>query len=468
MSYELKTEYAKNFKRFGTKRSFDLDSIEIHSIGCAQNTASAIAQNMSQNSPDGIVHSLIDADSSNKNNVIIQILPDDNVAWADAGYGNNHSFTIEIAESDYMRYTGGANYIVTNQDKFEKDIKKGYAVAVEYVADLCKKFGFDPEDKLQNGLCRVYSHREANLFGLASAHVDPTHIWDRFGYTMDGFRKDVKAKMSAGKTQAKDVGNLPTEAQRADRILSIVKPIAEKYGLFPSVAAAQTILESGFCTTDLATEANNVCGMKTNLSGNTWPGSTWDGWSKYTKKTQEQDKYGNPYLINADFRRYACMEDSIADRCAYLLGAMNGSVKRYEGITKCKDFTEQATLIKLGGYATDLSYVSKLASLISRFNLDRYDSALKEAKKNITYKVQLGAFEIGGNAANMKMMAIMAGFSDCFIRYDNDGLYRVQIGSYSVKENAEKKLKMARDYILVVDGNKTRPFKDAFIKVYEE
>ena len=36
---EIIKKYAKNFKRFGQKRTSTLDSIEIHSIGTAQNTA---------------------------------------------------------------------------------------------------------------------------------------------------------------------------------------------------------------------------------------------------------------------------------------------------------------------------------------------------------------------------------------------------------------------------------------------
>src|SRR5699024_5553746 len=121
---------------------------------------------------------------------------------------------------------------------------------------------------------------------------------------------------------------------------------AVSYGLFPSVCAAQDILESGYCTTELARRANNVCGMKCILSGNTWPGSTWDGTSKVNIRTPEQDSNGNTYYVYADFRKYPCIEDSIKDRCAYLLGAKDGDGLRYEGIRDCQDYREQATLIK--------------------------------------------------------------------------------------------------------------------------
>lgn len=179
-------------------------------------------------------------------------------------------------------------------------------------------------------------------------------------------------------TQTSEFATL-TEQQAAEKLLSICKDIVISYKLFPSVATAQTILESGYCKTELARKANNVCGMKEMLSGNTWEGSTWDGSSVVNIKTAEQDKNGNTYYIYANFRAYKCIEDSIKDRCAYILGAINGSKKRYEGIQSCKTYKEQIQLIKDGGYATDVSYVSKICNIIERFGLDKYDNLVISA-----------------------------------------------------------------------------------------
>jgi len=51
---------------------------------------------------------------------------------------------------------------------------------------------------MSNGLYRVYSHDEGRRLGLSSAHVDPTHIWNRYGWTMDKFRADVVKAMNGG------------------------------------------------------------------------------------------------------------------------------------------------------------------------------------------------------------------------------------------------------------------------------
>jgi|GEM_PF-58452 len=167
-----------------------------------------------------------------------------------------------------------------------------------------------------------------------------------------------------------------SEADAVKKVGALFTADQKKSGILASVSLAQFILESGYGSTELAQNANNCFGMKKSLSGNTWAGSTWDGKSIYTKKTQEDDGTGKLYTITADFRKYPCVEDSIADHSAYLLGAMNGSKKRYAGLQDCTDYKKAVQIIKDGGYATDTKYVSKICSIIERWNLTQYD--LKE------------------------------------------------------------------------------------------
>ena len=184
-------------------------------------------------------------------------------------------------------------------------------------------------------------------------------------------------------TEIKTVGLQATalkglsEADAVKKVGALFTADQKKSGILASVSLAQFILESGYGSTELAQNANNCFGMKKSLSGNTWGGSTWDGKSIYTKKTQEDDGTGKLYTITADFRKYPCVEDSIADHSAYLLGAMNGSKKRYAGLQDCTDYKKAVQIIKDGGYATDTKYVSKICSIIERWNLTQYD--LKEA-----------------------------------------------------------------------------------------
>lgn len=429
--------------------------IQIHTIGTGQGTAKAVCDYWNQASVSACTTYICDADVSGR---VYQLLPEDVYSWADAGYGNRNLITIEIAESDFIKYTGGANYTVTNAENFKRDIFRGYDTAVQLCAEICKRRKWNPKAKLPSGLYLISSHDEGRRAGLSSAHVDPTHVWDRFGLSMDTFRqavanamngkvndddiitttwfrvrkswKDVDSQLGAYvqvenakkacpygysvfneagevvySNKAKPTGIQPkefegiSEGKAAEKILNLVYAVDES-GILFSVTAAQMILESGYVKTVLAKSANNCFGMKKILSGNTWE-SVWDGKSTVAIDTQEWD--GKKMItVKADFRKYPCIEDSIKDHSAYLLGAMDGKKKRYEGLLKCKNYLEAITLIKNGHYATDPDYVAKISSIIQRYNLDRYDKEIAPKEEAPTqapkYIIQCGVFKKKANA----------------------------------------------------------------------
>ena len=97
----------------------------------------------------------------------------------------------------------------------------------------------------------------------------------------------------------------------------------------------------------------------------------------------------------------------MADHSAYLLGAMNGSKKRYEGIAGMADYKKVVQLIKDGGYATSLTYVDKLCFIIEKWNLTQYDVKETAAEPEKWYRVrktwadaksQKGAYKVLKNA----------------------------------------------------------------------
>ncbi|MDD2981699.1 MAG: glucosaminidase domain-containing protein [Hespellia sp.] len=214
------------------------------------------------------------------------------------------------------------------------------------------------------------------------------------GSQTSGLQASVFAGLSEADVIAK-VGPLFTADQK-------------KNGILASVSLAQFILESDYGKSELAQNANNCFGMKKSLSGNTWGGSSQDGNSIYTKQTKEQNADGSYTTIMADFRKYPCVEKSIADHSAYLLGAKNGTSLRYDGLKGCTDYRKAAQLIKDGGYATSLTYVDKLCEIIQRWNLTQYDAA-NVTDTEVWYRVrknwaeaatQKGAFHDLTNAKN--------------------------------------------------------------------
>ena len=172
--------------------------------------------------------------------------------------------------------------------------------------------------------------------------------------------------------QAKDLAALSNE-EVILKVGTLFTADQQKTGVLASLSLAQFILESGYGKSELAQEANNCFGMKKSLSGNNWTGSVWDGKSTYTKKTREQRSWGTE-TVTAQFRKYACIEDSIADHSAYLTGAKKGSALRYEGLKGCADYRKAAQIVKAGGYATSTAYVDKLCSIIEEWKLTQYDA----------------------------------------------------------------------------------------------
>lgn len=223
------------------------------------------------------------------------------------------------------------------------------------------------------------------------------------GVTVDGIygpvtkaalEKAYKAKSgTASGTQASVLKDL-SEADAIKKVGALFTADQKKTGILASLSLAQFILESGYGKSELAQGANNVFGMKCSLSGNTWSGSTWDGTSKYTKQTQEQNADGTMVTIIADFRKYPCIEDSIADHSAYLLGAKNGSKLRYDGLKGCTDYKKAVQIVKDGGYATSLTYVEKLISIIEKWKLTDYDVKDSGGSSDVPFLVKVSISDL--------------------------------------------------------------------------
>lgn len=297
-----------------------------------------------------------------------------------------------------------------------------YQTLIELCTDICRRNGktklvwFGDKDKTLN-----YSPKSNEMIltvhrWFANKSCPGNWMYARMGDLVEkvtaalgGASDTSQDPAGKGGTQAAVLKYLP-EADAIMKAGALFTADQKQSGILASVSLAQFILESGYGKSELAQNANNLFGMKCSLFGNTWDGSVWDGKSKYTKKTQEQNADGSMETITADFRKYPCIEDSIADHSAYLLGAMDGKKLRYEGLKGCADYKKAVQIIKDGGYATSLTYVENLCSIIEKWNLTEYD--VKESgsssdtgikwyrvrKTWVDSKTQKGAYKILENA----------------------------------------------------------------------
>lgn len=430
---------------FNSGRRITPSGMQLHTIGTAQNSAASLASYWDQPGIDSCVHYCVDAEREGR---VLQFLPENYRSWADRGVGNASAITVELMESDYMRYTGGASYTVTNEAKFKADVTRAYKTAVELFAQKCLEHGWDPQAKRPDGLHYVFSHDEGRRAGLSSAHVDPTHIWGRYGWTMDGFRADVKAMMQElrdGKETIADQKTTKVSAPAASGIpaskeefISAVAAICvdlwPDLQVLPSVTVAQCCLETGFGLGSDAQELvrrNNLLGMKADLINNTW--STFSVWSgeSFVKRTPEV--YGGKTIyINDAFRVYKDYRNCIEDYEQFLRNVRNNSGYKYRQVVGMTDPEKVITAISRGGYATDPAYITKVMAIIRKENLTRFDPAeggkAAVATEKKYYRVgtgwksgkcigQIGAYE---KLVNAKNACAIAGYGKYKV-YNPDG-----------------------------------------------
>lgn len=170
-------------------KKIKVKGLMLHSIGCPQPSATKIINSWNNSDTKVCVHGFIDGNTGQ----VYQTLPWDYKGWHCGGSANNTHIGIEMCEPDCIKYTSGATFTCGNVVKAKTSVKTAYLSAVELFAYLCKKYDLNP---LQDGV--IISHSDGCKRGIASNHADPEHLWKQLnlGYTMDGFRNDVKKAMA--------------------------------------------------------------------------------------------------------------------------------------------------------------------------------------------------------------------------------------------------------------------------------
>ncbi|GAB3311822.1 glucosaminidase domain-containing protein [Epidermidibacterium keratini] len=135
----------------------------------------------------------------------------------------------------------------------------------------------------------------------------------------------------------------------------------DEYGVPPSVAMAQAILESDWGSSKLTREGFAFFGIKCNGQSPHASGCT-------ELPTTECDDAGCQKVL-ASFRTYDSPEDSFADY-GYLLSSTSRYKAAFDHTGDPKLF---AVAVANAGYATDPEYSSKVIGLMDEYNLYQYD-----------------------------------------------------------------------------------------------
>jgi len=266
-------------------RKITVKGLMLHSVGCPQPSAQVFIKNWNKASYDrACVHGFIDGNDG----TIYQCLPWNHRGWHCGGSGNNSHIGIEMCEPSCIKYTGGATFTCSDKATAQSVAKRTYEAAVELFAMLCQKFSLNP---LGAGV--IVSHKEGCKLGIASNHGDPDHLWTQLdmGYTMDRFRKAVKAAMGgstsapAGVSGTKIMGAAVATADQMKAYIKAKNPkVAQSVldmvplylsegaveGVRGDIAFAQSCLETGnftFSGSAVTLEQNNFCGMGVTANG---------------------------------------------------------------------------------------------------------------------------------------------------------------------------------------------------------
>ena len=266
-------------------RKITVKGLMLHSVGCPQPSAQVFVRNWNKASYDrACVHGFIDGNDG----IIYQTLPWNHRGWHCGASGNNTHIGVEMCEPACIKYTGGATFTCSDKATAQAVAKRTYEAAVELFAMLCQKFSLDP---LGDGV--IVSHKEGCKRGIASNHGDPEHLWTQLGlpYTMDTFRKAVKAAMGGGAATPSGVSGtkiMGAAVATADQMKAYLKAKNPKVaqsvldmvplylsegtaeGVRGDIAFAQSCLETGnfgFAGSAITLEQNNFCGMGVTANG---------------------------------------------------------------------------------------------------------------------------------------------------------------------------------------------------------
>ena len=212
-------------------RKITVKGLMLHSVGCPQPKASVFINSWNSASYDNAcVHGFIDGNDG----TVYQTLPWNHRGWHCGASGNNTHIGVEMCEPACIRYTSGSNFTYSDLATAKAVAKRTYEAAVELFAMLCKQYGLNPT---ADGV--IVSHREGHRRGIASNHGDPEHLWNGLGmgYTMGGFRKEVKAKMAG--TSYGGSGSSGTQTEQMYRVRKSWADAASQKGAFTVLSNAK-------------------------------------------------------------------------------------------------------------------------------------------------------------------------------------------------------------------------------------
>ncbi len=198
-----------------------------------------------------------------------------------------------------------------------------------------------------------------------------------FGAPITNLITNLPTQTTTVKAAAESRISVATQQAFITKLSPYVIAQANAYGVYPSVMMAQAILESAYGTSTLASESNNLFGIKFNV------GEDEKNYGKkyYWTKELIDGVYVDRFL---PFRVYKDLGGSVADNGQKLRYGVTWNASYYSGAWLENAATYQAATAALQGkYATDAKYADKLNAKIQADNLTRFDPQYTKLNRNL-------------------------------------------------------------------------------------
>ncbi|MHC5227447.1 glycoside hydrolase family 73 protein [Enterococcus sp. LJL99] len=152
-----------------------------------------------------------------------------------------------------------------------------------------------------------------------------------------------------------------TQKEFINRLVPHAKELQSSYGVLPSIIIGQAILESNWGQSTLASQYNNLFGIK--------------AYGDQKKINLETKEYINEVwvTIQGDFKIYDTWEESMDDHTRLFVNGVTWNPRLYESVLLAAEYSEAAQALQDAGYATDPTYAEKVINVIETYNLDQYD-----------------------------------------------------------------------------------------------
>jgi hypothetical protein len=354
-----------------------------------------------QDKPDGrqvCVHGFIGklADGSI---ATYQVLPWNHRGWhcgsGSKGSGNDTHISIEICEDGL---TDGAYFATV------------YKEAAELCAYLCKQYGLTEKD--------VICHSEGCALGIASNHADVMHWFPKHGKNMDAFRNDVKTLLAADAPAPVQPPVPETPTDNAKTIWDFLK----NKGLNDYAVAGilgNLYAESGLRPTNL----QNAYESKLGFTDDAYTAAVDDG--SYTNFAKDSAGYGLAQWTYWS-RKQALLDfvkavgKSIGDlntQLAFLWNELQG-YKAVLAVLQSSTSVNQVSDIILTDFERPADQSDAVKAKRAAYGQGYYDkfATVAAPTPKTLYRIQVGAYSVKANADAMLAKVKAAGFADAFIK----------------------------------------------------